>query len=436
MVSPIQKPDLSKLDKSQLAAVLDESPQEAVIANAGSGKTTTMVSAIALYRYNNLNDKICAITFTRAAKDDMARKLANQGILDVDVTTIHVWSRNLLDIYGKRFGFKVSIIQEPQVKLILQALLEDYQNTHHDRASRTINPDVLAIYVGGAKNIDISGTWKRIFDYIADEYEHYKRSHELYDFGDYPLYLLDTVKKYKIPAIEGVDAMFVDEFQDVDPIQLELFKLVKSNKFFAIGDSKQAIYAFRTGTLKALDELTGFHRNTLDYNYRSYQEILDYAISVYINVSPNGGMISDQITEDDSGIICARGKGGTVYIVTPDNEFYILGKNPDGYKYYEADIAFQNFMLLKPRILCRTNKQVRAIKAMGYDDVSTVHQAKGLEYDNVVVVETEINSDEDLNIAYVALTRAKNAIFVADFSIVSGWLRQILHPSGFGTNLI
>lgn len=90
MVSPIQKPDLSKLDKSQLAAVLDESPQEAVIANAGSGKTTTMVSAIALYRYNNLNDKICAITFTRAAKDDMARKLANQGILDVDVTTIHV----------------------------------------------------------------------------------------------------------------------------------------------------------------------------------------------------------------------------------------------------------------------------------------------------------------------------------------------------------
>lgn len=63
-------------------------------------------------------------------------------------------------------------------------------------------------------------------------------------------------------------------------------------------------------------------------------------------------------------------------------------------------------------ILCRTNKQVKYINDAGYFEASTIHQAKGLEYDNVIVIDTTISSIEDLNIAYVALTRARNNLFV------------------------
>ena len=66
-------------------------------------------------------------------------------------------------------------------------------------------------------------------------------------------------------------------------------------------------------------------------------------------------------------------------------------------------------------ILCRTNKQVNAIKQFNYFNVDTVHQAKGLEYDNVLVIDSTIEDGEDLNIAYVAMTRARDNLFIINW---------------------
>ena len=59
-------------------------------APAGSGKTTSLINAIAAYRYEYMNDRICAITYTRAARAEMEERLKEMGINDVEVTTIHV----------------------------------------------------------------------------------------------------------------------------------------------------------------------------------------------------------------------------------------------------------------------------------------------------------------------------------------------------------
>lgn len=75
---------------------------------------------------------------------------------------------------------------------------------------------------------------------------------------------------------------------------------------------------------------------------------------------------------------------------------------------------FKTFMSNRPMILCRTNKQVKFLTDAGYFEASTVHQAKGLEYDNVIVIDSTITCTEDLNIAYVALTRARNNLFVVN----------------------
>ena len=89
----IKKPDLDKLDNDQRKAVesiVNESEKNVVIqANPGSGKTFTLTMAIGNYRYEYINDSICAITFTRAAKADMEDKLHQMGIYDVEVATIH-----------------------------------------------------------------------------------------------------------------------------------------------------------------------------------------------------------------------------------------------------------------------------------------------------------------------------------------------------------
>ena len=70
------------------------------------------------------------------------------------------------------------------------------------------------------------------------------------------------------------------------------------------------------------------------------------------------------------------------------------------------------------QILCRANKQVKKINALGNESVSTIHQAKGLEYDNVILIDFPFNDEEGLNIAYVGMTRAKNILCIADFDVL------------------
>lgn len=81
---------LDELDASQLKAVTSQGENILLRAPAGSGKTTSLMNAIAVYRYEHLLDRICAITYTRAAKAEMEDRLKKMGINDVEVTTIHV----------------------------------------------------------------------------------------------------------------------------------------------------------------------------------------------------------------------------------------------------------------------------------------------------------------------------------------------------------
>lgn len=83
-------------------------------------------------------------------------------------------------------------------------------------------------------------------------------------------------------------------------------------------------------------------------------------------------------------------------------------------------------MKKRPYILCRSNKQVKKIKDLGYENVSTVHQAKGLEYPNVIVTDFGLEEEEEINIAYVACTRAKDSLLVIEHDILLREINQIL----------
>lgn len=81
---------LNELDKSQYTVVTSDKENILLRAPAGSGKTLSLINAIANYRYNYINDRICAITYTLAAREEMEKRLNEMGIHDVEVTTIHV----------------------------------------------------------------------------------------------------------------------------------------------------------------------------------------------------------------------------------------------------------------------------------------------------------------------------------------------------------
>jgi superfamily I DNA/RNA helicase len=52
-----------------------------------------------------------------------------------------------------------------------------------------------------------------------------------------------------------------------------------------------------------------------------------------------------------------------------------------------------------------------------YANVDTIHSAKGLEYENVILVDSEITGVEDRNVAYVGMTRAKDRLLIVNGSI-------------------
>lgn len=405
---------LDKLDESQYKVVTSKSDNVLVRAPAGSGKTFSILSAVSAYRYENINDRICAITYTRAARAEMESRLQQMGIFDVDVTTIHVWARTLLNDFAIKYGFKIKILQEGQIKAILQDLVDEY--VIHSKI-KNINIDILYSFISGNKNMDIKDNYKRTLVALENRYIRYKRDNLLYDFTDYPLYLYNVLNTYD-EEINNIDALFVDEYQDVDEVQFELFQKVNAKKKFFVGDPWQSIFCFRGADGEVFDKTTDFEEFKLMCNYRSYQEIIDYATTVYLEQRENALLEEDcYITEimwkRASAINCARGPGGSVTIVNP---FGRSIKMENGLEHRINLIEeFKEFMSNRPMILCRTNKQVKYITDAGYFETSTIHQAKGLEYKNVIVIDTTISNIEDLNIAYVALTRAEDNLFVVNW---------------------
>lgn len=72
----------------------------------------------------------------------------------------------------------------------------------------------------------------------------------------------------------------IDEFQDTDPLQYQIFKqsfIDQQNPIFLVGDPKQAIYSFRGADIFTYlnASLEVQHHYTLSTNYRSHKRLLD-----------------------------------------------------------------------------------------------------------------------------------------------------------------
>lgn len=370
--------------------------------------TTVLVGAIKKYHEENPEDTIVAITFTRKAAAELGSRTFG---LSVETSTIHSWSLRELNKLGVKYKFKVSLLQDEQIQEILRALSRKC-------GYYTMNNYILFSYVMGNYNIDVPQSTKQKYEKVLRAYIEYKRNNKLYDFTDLPLYLYDMLEEYN-EVITTIDGLFVDEFQDVDEIQAKIFTKVIAKKYFYIGDERQMIYAFRIGNVHNLSDLIGFEHHDLLINYRSYQGIIDFATTMR-----RGKFISDTLTVEPSDIICSRtDEPGDVYIITSNEECYDVINNT------ELDVVstLTAFLLKRPYILCRSNKQVKQIQSLGYNNVSTVHQAKGLEYSNVILTDMALSNEEEVNIAYVGCTRAQNGLLVCDPTVLYLYMSDILY---------
>lgn len=408
------KLNIKDYNPEQQVVILSQEPNILVRAPAGSGKTRTLIGAVLNYRQQNPNKRIDVITFTRAATAELRNRLAECGVTDVNISTIHVWARNFLGIYASLYNFELRLIYENDIRSILHDIIRDYK--------RKVEVEPVYKYICEGMRSNIPDRIKVTYDAIERRYIRYKRDNELYDFTDYPLYLYNILKQYD-EYILDIDGLFIDELQDIDYEQSFVFSRVQAHKKFYIGDEKQMIYAFRGASPDIFDRMKeGFAVFQLMQNYRSHQEIIDLAMNLYNQGQKYLEMgqkfeCSTICFGQPCEINCVRGKGGNVWVADPFGSTLHNGAN-----YVDLNSSLTQFINRRPMILCRTNRMVNTIKGLGYLQVSTIHQAKGLEYDNVLLVDCEINSLDDLNVMYVGETRAKDGLFIASLPQITNCL--------------
>ncbi|WP_028488054.1 exodeoxyribonuclease V subunit beta [Thiothrix lacustris] len=123
----------------------------------------------------------------------------------------------------------------------------------------------------------------KLLHHLRQELPIRKQQLGVFTFDDLLLHLREALERHPelAPRLAAkYQAALIDEFQDTDPIQYEIFERIYRDQpeqpVFYVGDPKQAIYGFRGADiytyLKAAKATS--HHHTLTYNFRSHPNLL------------------------------------------------------------------------------------------------------------------------------------------------------------------
>lgn len=224
-------------------------------------------------------------------------------------------------------------------------------------------------------------------------------------------------------CVKHVTHLIVDEAQDSNPQQFEfLLDMIAPTNYMLMGDHRQSIYRFNGATpdyilnLMESPEVTTYD---LSENYRNAPEILRYAKDLIrplgyeyeddsIPMRTQRGRIVD-VDYSESGIVNTIKR----YVAEGRSEYsdwFVLTRT-------NAELEKIHAALTNASVPCDTFKKAQ-LTNKGLKDkmkentvkVLTIHTAKGLEADNVVVIGARWRDIEERCINYVAATRARNLL--------------------------
>jgi DNA helicase-2/ATP-dependent DNA helicase PcrA len=293
----LDDPILGPLNPAQRRAAETLRGPVAILAGAGTGKTTTITHRIALQVRSGTfeAEQLLAVTFTEKAANELRAKLDRLGVRGVEARTFHSAALAQLGRLWPEFtGHDL-----PEVLGAKAQLLNSIANGLPG-AYRFLPRRELAGEIEWAKNrmIDPAGYLGAIVaagrtpplppDLMQRVFANYERAKgaRRIDFEDMLLRLIDVFDRFP-DAIERVrsrlTAFTVDEFQDVNPLQHSLLErwLGDRDDLCVVGDDYQTIFSF-TGA--SPEYLLGFparfpHASVirLEENYRSSPQVLAVA---------------------------------------------------------------------------------------------------------------------------------------------------------------
>ncbi|MGH4037683.1 MAG: ATP-dependent helicase [Sphaerochaeta sp.] len=287
---------LSKLNKEQKEAVLENEHPLLVLAGAGSGKTRVITTKIAYcikeLDYNPWN--ILAVTFTNKAAKEMKERvlemLPEEDPNSFNIRTFHSFGVWLLRRFSSEAGLQPGFtIYDDSDSL---SLLKTRYSSMTAKELRPIMKSILKAKDMGltpysAKLSEVSN--EPNFARFYEVYENALREVGNVDFADLitiPTRLMDENKEVRDFVQRRFKVILVDEYQDSNVAQFEMLKrLVGPDTFISVvGDDDQSIYRFRGAEIQNILSFPKVFKDTksivLGQNYRSTKNILNLATSV------------------------------------------------------------------------------------------------------------------------------------------------------------
>jgi len=293
---------LSGLNDAQRAAVTSTAAPLCIMAGAGSGKTRVLTRRIA-YRVATGDadpQRVLALTFTRKAAGELTGRLRQLQMRDrVAAGTFHSvalaqlrsrWSDRDVkppELLERKVGFVARLL--PQRSGLAPTAALDVVGEIEWAKARRIEPDRYPAVASAARRrpgVDLQ--------LVADtftRYEEEKRRKRMIDFDDLlKLCVRDLENDRDFAAAQRwrFRHLFVDEFQDVNPLQHALLSgwLGDRTDLCVVGDANQAIYGWNGADPAFITNFTSHYPTAevvqLVDNYRSSTQILDAAHAVLV----------------------------------------------------------------------------------------------------------------------------------------------------------
>ncbi|MDO4507845.1 MAG: ATP-dependent DNA helicase [Candidatus Saccharibacteria bacterium] len=291
-----------KLDNS-----IDEVQQFKIVKEIRGG-----LSGTDILRGDNVKDIIAVISDAKAAglsAEDL-RIIAERNMADSEVLSSAI-SPLLLNVVPRNFTASFSGAYQP-----IHEILKDYEET--DPILKNIERSISGLARDLKEAISVASEtskikplteWKdkyfekdekgnyRLRDRVANKkllsistvmsrYQEYLKEAGLFDFDDMiqeAIRALEEDLGFRATLSERYQFIMLDEFQDTNPSQFKIVKLLTDYEkpaIMAVGDDDQAIYEFQGAlatNLKDFQEHYGAKVVALEENYRSTQEILDFS---------------------------------------------------------------------------------------------------------------------------------------------------------------
>lgn len=409
---------------AQKSAITHVNGPMMVLAGPGSGKTFVITERIR-YLIETAQippEHILVITFTKAAALQMEKRfqrLIGRKRVPVYFGTFHAVFFHIL---RHTFPYRPQDIlkQEEQYRFMQEIIAQ--QNLDVMYQSQWI--EQMLAQVSCRKNHVSIRKPEEHFEEVYQSYLQKCKDAGKLDFDDMVLQCLklfqtseDVLRKWQ----ERFRYILIDEFQDINPMQYEVVKLLsaKTKHLFIVGDDDQSIYGFRGARPEIM---LGFEKDfnccrkvTLNVNYRSHEEIISLAHKL---IKHNKRRFKKHLISD-------KKVGGSVLIRQYEDVDMELAAVQDEIRKLHETIPYHEMA-----ILYRTGIGEKLLRHVFSNEIAqglvtqTIHGAKGLEYEIVFVLDVidgniphrkakkRYESEEERRLLYVAITRARQSIYL------------------------